>query len=194
MRRLVLLPGVLALALTLTPGAARAADYGNSVEGWTGWYIGLQLGTNRNSYDGFGTDNAFSQELTGGYNYQINSYFVVGADLYTDWNSDTSHSVNSSPGVSADFGSRGFGAEAMAGFVVRNFLPYVKVGYGRLSLSGDLSGQDNSARFGAGFLWRINSNSGLLLQYTYQKVNIPNIQGNGDFKNSNIMVGYNWYF
>lgn len=194
MRRFALLPGILVLALILAPAAAQAAGFENSMEGWTGWYIGFQLGTNRNSYDGFGTDNALAEELTGGYNYQINSNFVVGADLYTDWNSETNHSVNSSPGVSADFGSRGYGAEGMVGLAVSNFLPYVKVGYGRVSLSGNLSGNDNAARYGVGVLWRINSNSGLVLQYIYQKASISNNQGNGDLKNSNIMVGYNWYF
>jgi len=173
---------------------AQDAGYESSAAAWTGWYAGLQLGLNRNSYDGFGSDSAFAQELIGGYNYQFGSNLVVGGDLYTDWNSDTGHSVNSSPGVSADYGSTGFGGEFMAGFSVSNFLPYVKVGYGRLKLSGNLSGTDTTVRYGAGVMWRINSNSGLVLQYMYQKANFPSSQGNGDFKNSNLMVGYNWFF
>lgn len=194
MRRLSLALGALVLAVALVPGAARAQGFINSEEGWTGWYIGLQLGVNRNSYDGFGSDSAFAQELVGGYNFQPNSYFVVGGDLYADWNSDTNHTVDSMPGVSADFGSRGYGADIMAGFPISNFLPYLKVGYGRVTLNGNLSGNDNAARYGLGIKWRINSNSGLVLQYMYQKASIPASAGNGDFKNANIMVGYNWYF
>lgn len=179
----------------MIPGVSLAAGFDDgAVEAWTGWYAGLQLGINRNSYDGFGSDTAFSQELTGGYNYEFDSNLVIGGDLYTDWNSNTGHSVNSSPGVSADYGSTGFGAEFLAGFSVRNFLPYVKVGYGRLKLSGNLSGNDTTARLGAGVIWRINSNSGLVFQYMYQKANFPSGQGNGDFKNSNFMAGYYWYF
>lgn len=194
MQRLLLSLGGFALAMALVPATAQAGGFEHSVNGWTGWYAGVQLGVNSNSYNGFGSSSAFAQELTGGYNYQVNSNLVLGGDLYTVWNTDTGHSVDSVPGYSANYGSRGVGAEFLAGFAVDNFLPYLKVGYGHLNISGNLSGSASSARYGAGVMWRISANSGLLLQYTYQKANIPNTLGNGDFKNSNITLGYNWFF
>lgn len=178
----------------LFAGAAQAAGFEHDIYGWTGWYVGAQLGVNSNSYDGFGSSSALAQELTGGYNYRLNSNLVIGGSLYATWNTDTDHSVNSMPGYSANYGSRGFGAEFMAGFAVGSFLPYLKVGYGHLSISGNLSGSASSARYGAGVMWRVTGNSGVLLQYMYQKVNIPNSLGNGDFKNGNLTLGYNWFF
>ncbi|MGA7966619.1 MAG: porin family protein [Gammaproteobacteria bacterium] len=194
MQRLPLALGSFALAMVLVPATAHAGGFEHSVNGWTGWYAGVQLGVNSNSYNGFGSSSAFAQELTGGYTYQVNSNLVLGGDLYTVWNTDTDHSVDSMPGYNANYGSRGLGAEFLAGFAVDNFLPYFKVGYGHLNISGNLSGSANGARYGAGVMWRITANSGVLLQYTYQKVSIPNNLSNGDFKNSNIMLGYNWYF
>ncbi len=194
MRRFSFLLGTLALTLILSPAMAKAAGFEPGVGSWTGWYVGFHIGTNRNAYDGFGSANTLTQELTGGYNFQLNPKLVLGADLYSDWNTDTNHSVNALPGVSANYGSRGLGMEFMAGFPVGNFLPYVKAGYGQLSISGNLSGTANGARYGAGLIWRINTYSGLVLQYTYQKVNISNSLGNGDYSNSDITVGYNWFF
>jgi outer membrane autotransporter protein len=70
----------------------------------------------------------------------------------------------------------------------------VKLGYGHVSVTGDLYGSDNSVRYGLGVIWRIDPHSGLILQYMYQKASIPNVLGNGDFKNNNLTVGYNWFF
>ena len=179
--------------LACLPLMAQAQD-SNPYDGWTGWHAGIQLGVNHNSYDGFGSSNAMTTTLEGGYEYRAGLHLVLGGSLFSDWNSDTSHDVRGFPGVSANFGSHVYGVDFMAGFPVNNFLPFVKLGYGHVSLSGDLSGSDNSARYGAGVIWRLDPNSGVVFQYMYQKATIPNAASNGDFKNGNLTVGYDWFF
>lgn len=194
MRRLSFFAGLTIGIAFFTSAPAQAADFGQNSQYWTGWYAGVRLGINHNAYDGFGSRNAFAIGFTVGYNYQLNSDLVIGGDLYSIWNSDTGHKVNSLPGVNANFGSRTLGADFIAGFPVGDFLPYLKLGYGRVQISGDLNGSANGTRYSAGIMWHVNPYSALTLQYTYQKVTIGNIQGNGDFRNSDIAIGYNWFF
>jgi len=176
------------------PYMAQAQGSDPSFDAWTGWHAGIQLGVNDNSYNGFGSSNSLTTTLEGGYDYRINWNLVIGGELYSDWNSDTSHSVNSFPGSNANFGSRSYGVDFLAGFPVNNFLPYVKVGYGHVSITGDLSGSTSSARYGAGVMWRIAPNSALMFQYMYQNASIRGPFGNANFKNVNLTVGYNWFF
>ena len=192
MKRLLLISG--AIVLMTTPYLARAQGSDPSFDAWTGWRAGIQLGVNRNSYDGFSSSNTLTTSLEGGYDYRVNWNLVIGGDLYREWNSDSGHTVNAFPGTNANFGSRSYGVDFLAGFPVNNFLPYVKVGYGHVSLSGDLSGSTSSARYGIGMMWRINPQSALVFQYMYQKVSIPSPFGNADLKNVNLTVGYNWFF
>lgn len=192
MKRLLLLSS--AIVLMATPYLARAQGADPSSDAWTGWRAGIQLGVNRNSYDGFGSSNSLTTTLEGGYDYRVNWHLVIGGSLYSDWNSDTSHTVNAFPGSNANFGSRSYGVDFLAGFPVNNFLPFVKVGYGHVSITGDLSGSTDSARYGAGVMWRFNPSSALVFQYTYQKASIPGPFGNADLKNVNLTVGYNWFF
>lgn len=183
-----------AAALAMAPIFASAQGSDGSIDNWTGWRAGVELGMNHNAYNGFDSSSAFMQTLELGYDYQLNDNVVVGGDVYGDWTSNTSHAVHSFPGSNADFGYRGYGVDGLVGFAANNFLPYLKLGYGRVNLSGDLSGGDNGLRYGAGLMWRLDTNSVLLVQLTYQKVNIPGNTGNGDFKNTNLTIGYNWFF
>jgi len=183
-----------AAALAMTPLVAHAQGSNGSFDSWTGLRAGVELGMNHNTYNGFDSSNAFMQTLELGYDYQLNDHVVVGGDVYGDWTSNTSHAVHSFPGANADFGYKGYGVDGLLGSPVGNFLPYVKLGYGRIDLSGDLSGSDNGLRYGAGLMWRLDTNSVLLFQLTYQKVSISGNPGNGDFKNTNLTVGYNWFF
>lgn len=193
-RYLLVLPAVAVLVAAPVLATAQESE---DVNAWSGWRAGIELGINHNAYDGFQSSNAFEQTLEFGYDYRINYQLVVGGDVYGDWSSNTSHAVNSSPGSNADFGSRGYGVDGLLGFPVNNFMPYVKLGYGQVSLTGDWSGSDTGIRYGAGLIWRLDVHSGLLVQFTYQKVSIPGNPGNpgnGDFKNTNLTVGYNWFF
>ncbi len=192
MKRLLLLSS--ALVFMATPFLARAQGADPPFDAWTGWRAGIQLGVNRNSYDGFGSSNSMTTTLEGGYDYRVDWHLVVGGELYSEWNSDTSHSVNAFPGSNANFGSRAYGVDFLAGFPVSNFLPYIKLGYGHVSITGDLSGSTNSMRYGIGAMWRIAPNSGVVFQYMYQKASIPSPFGNADLKNGNFTIGYNWFF
>ncbi len=191
MKRLLLVS--CAAALVMTPLFARAQDSG-SFNRWTGWRAGLQLGMNSNSYDGYESSSTFTTGMEIGYDFRLNRHLVLGGNLYSEWNNDTNHKLSSFPVLNVNYGSRAYGVDGLIGFPVNNFLPYVKLGYGHVSITGDLYGSDNSMRYGVGLFMRLDSHSALAVQYMYQKASIPNVMGNGDFKNGNLTVGYNWFF
>lgn len=91
-------------------------------------------------------------------------------------------------------GSNAYGIDGLIGFPVglaNNLMPYIKVGYGHLDVTGDnVSGSDNHLRYGAGLEWMLGDSLGLTFQYTYAKYG----DDVGDWKNSNFVVGVNFHF
>ncbi len=192
MKRLLLVS--CAAALAMMPLFAHAQGSSGSFDSWTGWRAGIELGLSHNSYDGYASANTFATGMELGYDYQLNQHLVLGGNLFSEWNNDTSHKLSSFPALNVNYGSRAYGVDGLIGFPVNNFLPYVKLGYGHVSITGDLNGSDKSMRYGVGVFMRIDPHSALVVQYMYQKASIPNALGNGDFKNGNLTVGYNWFF
>ncbi len=193
---------VASAALLLAPVAAFAAMPGP----WTGPYVGVQAGLNRTSLSDFklpggatasvSTENAFTLGLRAGYNVQLSDHFAIGGDVFYEWNQDKDHQV-CTPGFgcpNTNMGSNVYGVDALFGFPVgfaNNFMPYVKIGYGHLDVTGDnVSGSDNDWRYGAGIEWVIGDSLGLIFQYTYAKYG----DDVGDWENSNFTLGVNFHF
>jgi hypothetical protein len=82
MKRLLLLS--YAIALMAMPFLAHAQGGDPAFDAWTGWRAGIELGVNRNSYDGYGSSSTLTTGLEAGYNYRVNWHLVVGGDLYSD--------------------------------------------------------------------------------------------------------------
>ncbi|MGH8160949.1 MAG: outer membrane beta-barrel protein [Gammaproteobacteria bacterium] len=179
--------------LSCVPVAAFAASPGS----WTGPHIGVLLGGNSSSSNKTDNDLAFTASFLAGYDFQLTQHFVLGVGGFYEWNNQKTHSYNSCPGggCSVRYGSRIYGLDGRVGFPVGNFnqfMPYVKVGYGRSNLSGDLSGSDSSPRYGVGFEWMsATGTASLLIQFMHQKVN-------GDhgvsITNNNFTIGANFFF
>ena len=179
-------------SLLLAPAIAFAAPGGN----WTGGHLGVLLGGNRASSDFTGTEMAFTANLMAGYDFQLAEHFVLGVDGFYEWNNNKTHDLDHCTNTcSIRFGSRVYGLSGRAGFPVgssNQFMPYVRVGYGWYSLSGDLSNDDSSPRYGVGFEWMSNTGTvSLLIQYTHQKLDLAN---SGSIKNNNFSIGANFFF
>lgn len=180
-------------ALLLVPAGAFAAIPGT----WTGPYVGVQAGWNKSSLNDFSSESAFTSGLRAGYNVQLSDHFVVGGDVFYEWNQDKDHQTcfPGLPCASVNLGSNVYGVEGLVGFPIGltgNFMPYVKIGYGHLDVTGDnnVSGSDSDWRYGAGLEWILTDSLGLTFQYTYAKYG----DDVGDWKNSNFTLGVNFHF
>jgi outer membrane immunogenic protein len=157
---------------------------------WNGPFVGLQAGWNRTSLDHFSSDSTSTFGVYGGYYWQVSRHFVVGPDLFYDWNGDTSHQCECS---SENFGSHVYGIEAIFGFPVGDadqFMPYLKVGYAHLGANGDLSGSDNGWRAGGGIAWLFTNFLSLRLQYTYGHYGASV----NHWRNNNVTIGLTLHF
>ena len=170
------------------PIAAVAA----SASEWTGPYAGGQIGWTQTRVDGFSSENALHLGALGGYNFQVSEHFVVGGDIFYEWNEEKRHKFGGGP-ASSKFGSDVYGVDGLLGFPVGEqgrIMPYLKIGYGHLEGTGDASGSDNHIRYGAGLQWRMNSPVSVYLQYMYQKFG----SSSGDWKNETFAVGAAYHF
>lgn len=173
------------------PAAVFAAGVGNN---WTGAYATAQAGVNNSSANGVSSATGVTLGGVYGYNYTVNPHFVVGGDVYLEWNQESDHDIHG-PGYSgsASFGTNAYGFDALFGFPAGdagNLLPYVKLGYGGAHGTSDLSGNANAFRYGVGIEWRMSQANGIDFQYTHQDFG----SDNAGLTNNNLTVGYTWHF
>lgn len=175
------------VALLLCPAAAPAAG----PHRWGGVYAGVQLGANNTALDNFESATGLTLAGYAGYMYPFMQHFVLGGDVFYEWNQQRTHNLNF--GGSAKFGTNVYGADVSFGFplgATGSYMPYAKVGYGWANGTGQLGGSGNAVRYGAGFEWRLSDVLGLNFQFMHQNFGSSN-QG---LINNNWTVGANWHF
>lgn len=174
-------------ALALAPAFAFAAGP------WTGPYAGAQVGINSVSADGLSTEQGLTAGVLGGYNFQLANHFVLGGDVFWDWNQSKSHDVNGTT-FKVDTGTNVYGIDVLAGFPLGDmgaWMPFAKIGYGWGDPTGDLSGgTQKSVRYGAGVAWRMSDNFSLFAQFMHQNFG----SDNGNYTNNNYTVGAGFHF
>lgn len=179
-----------AAVLLLLPAAAFAVYPGQ----WTGPYVGAHAGLNNSSLDNFSSENAFTAGIFAGYDVQLSRNIVLGGDIFYDWNQDTGHELCMQGQCgNVNFGSNVYGVDGRLGFPMGNnsqFMPYVKVGYAHLKVSGDASGSDNGWRLGGGLEWRLTPNVSVIFQYMHEKYG----EDVGNWKNDNFTAGVGFRF
>jgi len=175
--------------LTAVPALALARPGGDADSyHWVGPYVGAQLGFNQSSAYNLDTQDSLTGGVLGGYNFAVptNSTaapFIVGGDVFAEFNTQATHND------AVDYGSNVVGVDFMGGYplgVERNFLPYVKVGVGDLSATGDLGGSDTSARIGLGAEYRLRPHLAVDAQWMHQDAR--------HITNDNFTVGLNYRF
>lgn len=177
-----------AAILVCTPAIALATT--PTVTTWSGFYAGGFLGVNNAKSDNTGSANAATFGLLGGYDYRFSRPVVLGADVFYEDNRPTNHS---SPIGTVSYGSRIWGVDAQAGYVLGNanqWLPYLKIGYGRGQGTRDLSGSSSGLRYGIGIEWRLYRHLGITFQYMRQKLG----SADDNLTNDNLTVGADWHF
>lgn len=173
--------------LLLVPAVALAAG----PYSWTGPYVGAESGINRTQTDDFSSRNTLTLGVKGGYNYQVSEHFVVGGDVFYNFNKKTDHSFVY--GGTANFGSNVYGIDGLVGFPVGEngaFMPYVKLGYGHLEATGDASGSDHAVRIGGGLEWRFSQPLSFSVQYMHAKYG----SDSDNWKNDNLTFGVSYHF
>ncbi|CAG4884614.1 Outer membrane protein A precursor [Georgfuchsia toluolica] len=123
---------------------------------FAGPYVGAGIGVGSDRASGsVSTDyeHALAGGVEGGYNWDIgNSRWLFGLDAFYD--QTISESRNSTVG-SIDFGDKAYGVDGKIGYVMGNFLPYFKLGYGRIKGTNDADGySENGPRLGLGAEWK----------------------------------------
>lgn len=155
---------------------------------WTGPYVGAKLGVNHSSAYGLNTQDSLTGGVLGGFNFAVPTRstaapFILGGDAFAEFNAQSTHND------SVDYGSNAVGVDFMAGYplgVERNFLPYVKVGVGDLSATGDFGGSNTSARVGLGAEYQLRPHLALDGQWMHQDAH--------HITNENFTVGLNYEF
>jgi len=184
-RPLFLATGVLVLA----PVLAWAGPEVNTVPSqWAGLYAGAQLGLNQsNAYD-LDTRTSLTGGVSAGYNVALpistaSAPVIVGGDVFAEFNGQSTHNRD------VTYGSNVVGVDLMAGYPVglgRDLLPYLKVGLGDVSATGDLSNSNTSARIGLGAQYRLGPDLAAQAQWMHQDA--------GHISNDNFTVGLNYQF
>ncbi|CAG4883031.1 Outer membrane protein A precursor [Georgfuchsia toluolica] len=123
---------------------------------FAGPYVGAGIGVGSDRASGsVSTDyeHALAGGVEGGYNWDIgNSRWLFGLDAFYD--QTRSESRNSTVG-SIDFGDKAYGVDGKIGYAMGNFLPYFKLGYGRIKGTNDADGySENGPRLGLGAEWK----------------------------------------
>jgi outer membrane immunogenic protein len=176
--------------LLFAPVAALAAG---TVD-WTGLYVGAQAGVNDVSSDHTSSEKALTLGVLGGYDFQLSENFVAGGDIFYEYNRKTDHSISNCLGpCTTNYGTNVYGIDGRLGIPLGasgGIMPYLKVGYGRADGTGDLSGNSNAWRYGAGIEFRSTESFGLALQYMHQNFG----SDNDNLTNDNFTVGANFYF
>lgn len=171
----------IALSLALLSMTAAHADE------FDGGWVGGKLGNNRSSLTGLERKNATTYGLEGGYNWNFSS-FLLGLYGYADHNAKATHN----PGA-INYGSRAYGLGGKLGISAGNWLPYVKLGYGRTNGTGDPLASaigGSSAHLGLGVEYKLARHWSLTGEVTSSSGKNAVTKLNND----NFTVGLNYYF
>lgn len=178
------------------PGIALAATPTAATSYWTGPYVGGQIGLNDASADGLDSQVSLTVGPHAGYNVALPlralgqySPLIVGADVFADFNGQSTHSRLGSAGSRVAFGSNVYGAEVLAGLPLgaqHQIMPYAKMGVGIVIPTGDRNGTGANFRIGFGTEYRLRSNLGVTAEYSHQD--------GGSITSNNFTVGMNYHF
>lgn len=177
-------------AALLSISIAQASDF-------SGGWIGAKVGSNRSDVSGantlaspsFNSKSANTYGFEGGYNWDINSNFLVGVDGFADFNQKATHTLV--PAATANYGTDVYGADLKLGLPTGKWLPYAKLGYASVRGTGvGLTGSRSGAHLGLGVEYKFAPHWSVAGEYTDYSAKSNGIKVN----NSNFTLGVNYYF
>jgi len=159
---------------------------------FSGFFGGLKAGINRSETDGnFKTHNndAFTGGGELGYNLQWDN-FLIGFSGFYDYIDKSAHDgpIN---GATSQYGANLGGADLKLGLPFDRWMPYAKLGYGRVNGSGESNNfGGNAFHGGAGLEYKLAPHWGLAGEWT---VTEPSDHGM-KFKSNSLTLNLNYYF
>lgn len=129
---------------------------------FSGGYVGAGVGAGRDKAHGGGYSTprktALAGALEGGYNWDINDAgLLLGVDVF--YEQARKKSRIDSLGMPADFGDKGYGIDGKIGYAMDKWLPYIKLGYGKLKGTGDANDySENGTHIGLGVEYKFADN------------------------------------
>lgn len=125
---------------------------------FAGAYFGADLGIGRDKLSGpvsAPDKDAFAGGVVAGYNWDVsNSGLLLGLDAFYD--QTKSKRRTNSANTSINFGDKTYGIDGKIGLAMDKWLPYIKLGYGRIKGTNDASGySENGPHYGLGAEYKI---------------------------------------
>ncbi len=159
--------------------AAQASEF-------SGGWLGAKLGTDRSSMTGYDSQSGNTYGFQGGYGWDMGSNFLLGANAYWDRNAPETHN----PGP-VDIGSKDYGLDAKLGLPYGNWMPYAKLGYGRINGNSAVSAFGSSGpQMGLGVEYKFAPSWSLAGEYTSTSAKTNGIE----MRNNALTLGVNYYF
>lgn len=131
---------------------------------FSGGYVGAGIGAGRDKLTGdvsAPNKTAAAGGVEAGYNWDIgDSGFLLGVDGFYDQTKKKTRFItdNITPANSGDgsFGDKTFGVDGKVGYAMDKWLPYVKLGFGKIKGTGDLSDYSKKGtHFGVGTEYKL---------------------------------------
>ena len=159
--------------------AAQASEF-------SGGWLGAKIGTDRSSMTGYDSQSGNTYGFQGGYGWDMGSNFLLGANAYWDRNAPETHN----PGP-VDIGSKDYGLDAKLGLPYGNWMPYAKLGYGRINGNSAVSAFGSSGpQMGLGVEYKFAPSWSLAGEYTSTSAKTNGIE----MRNNALTLGVNYYF
>lgn len=172
----------LTIALTaalLSISAVQASEF-------AGGWLGAKIGTDRASMTGYDRQSGDTYGFQGGYGWDVGSNFLLGVNGYWDRNTPEAHN----PGP-VDIGSKDYGLDAKLGLPYGNWMPYAKLGYGRINgISAASAFGTNGPQLGVGVEYKFAPSWSLAGEYTSTSAKANGVE----MKNNALTLGVNYYF
>ncbi|MBB5190397.1 OOP family OmpA-OmpF porin [Silvimonas terrae] len=162
-----------------------------AADNFSGFYIGGKGGYNQLELSGNHYKDNTTESLTAGaevgYNYVFKNNFVLGADLFYDY---VDRKANSNVDA-GNFGTDGWGADVKLGYQIAQWMPYAKLGYGRIKgtdVIRDFSA--NAFHGGLGVEYKIAPAWGLTGEWLATSPSDNGVK----IKSNSVTLGLNYHF
>jgi OmpA-OmpF porin, OOP family len=192
-----MLLGTTAASLLALSGAVNAQQQQPTmVQEFDGWYVGAKTGWSRTSLDDADSNDSWTAGLEVGHNWALMHGWVIGANLFYDYNASADHT----PGWIDDLlngddlrvSTQAYGLSGKLGFVAGPAMYYGKVGVGRLEGRNDLDDSGEGFHGGLGVEFLLAPDWSLTGEWLYTEADIGPDDRN--LENHNFTVGVNFHF
>lgn len=190
--------GTLVAATLAWSGAVNAQPAQSEVaQQLAGWYVGAKTGVNSTSIKGADSNEAWTVGVEAGYNWALNHRWVVGANIFYDYNASADHTPgfidNALDTDDLRVGTHAYGIDGKLGFVAGPVMYYGKVGAARLDGRSDVDNDDEGFHGGLGVEFMFSRTWSLTGEWLYSEADLVG-PDDRSLRNNNFTIGLNAHF